>query len=181
MIAQVGHVARLVWAERRPYLTGAIFVAFSLGTALAYPQVIRLIIDDAIGGGKAERLNQLSLWMVGILLVEAVATGARDYYFGLGAERVGLRLRRLVFETLLRQDIQFFDQRDIGEITTRLWADVPPLEYVLGEEFADSLRFAVFSVLGTGLALLHVGSADAAHAAGRSTDCRSPRRCWAAA
>ena len=57
VIAQVGHVARLVWAERRPYLTGAIFVAFSLGTALAYPQVIRLIIDDAIGGGKAERLN----------------------------------------------------------------------------------------------------------------------------
>jgi ATP-binding cassette subfamily B protein len=151
VIAQVGHVARLVWAERRPYLTGAIFVAFSLGTALAYPQVIRLIIDDAIGGGHADRLNQLSLWMVGILLVEAVATGARDYFFDLGAERVGVRLRRMVFETLLRQDIQFFDQRDIGEITTRLWADVPPLEYVLGEEFADSLRFAVFSVLGTGL------------------------------
>jgi ABC-type multidrug transport system fused ATPase/permease subunit len=150
-MAQVGDVARLVWAERRPYLIGAIFVAFSLGTALAYPQVIRLIIDDAIGGGQAERLNQLTLWMVVILLVEAVATGARDYYFGLGAERVGVRLRRMVFETLLRQDIQFFDQRDIGEITTRLWADVPPLEYVLGEEFADSLRFAVFSVLGTGL------------------------------
>jgi ABC-type multidrug transport system fused ATPase/permease subunit len=151
VMAQVGHVARLVWAERRPYLKGAVFVAFSLGTALAYPQVIRLIIDDAIGGGRAERLNQLALWMLVILLVEAVATGARDYYFGLGAERVGVRLRRLVFETLLRQDIQFFDQRDIGEITTRLWADVSPLEYVLGEEFADSLRFAVFSVLGTGL------------------------------
>jgi ABC-type multidrug transport system fused ATPase/permease subunit len=148
---QVGHVARLVWAERRAYLTGAIFVAVSIGTALAYPQVIRLIIDDGILGGGTHRLNQLSLWMVVILLVEAVGTGARDYYFGLGAEHVGVRVRRMVFETLLRQDIQFFDQRDIGEITTRLWADVPPLEYVLGEEFADSLRFAVFSVLGTGL------------------------------
>ena len=124
---------------------------FSLGTALVYPQVIRLIIDEAIEGGQAQRLNQLSLWMVVILLVEAVATGARDYYFGLGAERVGVRLRRLVFDTLLRQDIEFFDTRDIGEITTRLWADVPPLEYVLGEEFADSLRFAVFGVCGTGL------------------------------
>ena len=113
--------------------------------------MIRLIIDDAIQGGQAQRLNQLSLWMVVILLVEAASTGARDYCFGLGAERVGVRLRRLVFDTLLRQDIQFFDRRDIGEITTRLWADVPPLEYVLGEEFADSLRFAVFSVCGTGL------------------------------
>jgi ABC-type multidrug transport system fused ATPase/permease subunit len=151
MMAQVGHVARLVWAERRVYLPGTIFVLVSLGTALAYPQVIRLIIDEAIEGGQLQRLNQLSLWMVVILLVEAGATGARDYYFGLGAERVGVRLRRLVFDTLLHQDIEFFDTRDIGEITTRLWADVPPLEHVLGEEFADSLRFAVFGVCGTGL------------------------------
>ena len=150
-MAQVRHVARLVWAERRPYLLGGIFVTISIFTALAYPQVIRLIIDDAILGGRVQRLNQLSLFMVVILLVESVATGARDYYFGLGAERVGVRLRRMVFRTLLRQEIQFFDSRDIGEVTTRLWADISPLEYVLGEEFADSLRFAVFSVFGTGL------------------------------
>ena len=151
LLAQLARVARLVWAEHRTYLTGAVFVVVSIGTALAYPQVIRLIIDEGIIGGQAQRLNQLSLWMVVILLVEATATGARDYFFGLGAERVGVRLRRLVFGTLLRQDIQFFDRRDVGEITTRLSADVPPLEYVLGEEFADSLRFTVFSVLGTAL------------------------------
>jgi ATP-binding cassette subfamily B protein len=144
-------VLRLVWAERRAYLPGLLFVAVGIGTALFYPQVIRLIIDEGIQGGQVQRLNQLSLWMVAILIVEAIATGARDYYFGLGAERVSVRLRRMVFETLLAQDIQFFDSRDIGEITTRLWADVPPLEYVLGEELADSLKFAVFSVCGTGL------------------------------
>jgi ATP-binding cassette subfamily B protein len=151
VISQVGRVARLVWAERRTYLPGTIFVVVSIATALAYPQVIRLIIDEGILGGQTQRLNQLSLWMIVIVLIEAVATGARDYFFGLGAERVGVRLRRSVFETLLRQDIQFFDSRDVGEITTRLSADVPPLEYVLGEEFADSLRFTVFSVTGTAL------------------------------
>ena len=151
VMAQVRLMSRLVWAERRVYLPGTIFVVVSLGTALIYPQVIRLIIDQAIEGGQAQRLNQLSLWMMLILIVEAVATGARDYYFGLGAERVGVRLRRLVFDTLLGQDIEFFDTREVGEIITRLWADVPPLEYVLGEEFADSLRFAVFGVCGTAL------------------------------
>ena len=169
IMAQVARVARLVWAERRTYLTGAIFVVVSIGTALAYPQVIRLIIDEGIIGGEAQRLNQLSLWMVVILLVEAAATAARDYFFGLGAERVGVRLRRLVFGTLLRQDIQFFDRRDVGEITTRLSADVPPLEYMLGEEFADSLRFTVFSVLGTALLFYTSRSADAPHAAGGAT------------
>src|SRR5213075_527246 len=94
---------------------------------------------------------QLMLIMAGILLVEAAATTGRDYCFGLGAERVGVRLRTLVFHTLLRQDIQFFDSRDTGEITTRLWADVPPLEHALGEELAETLKNAVLVVGGMAL------------------------------
>jgi ATP-binding cassette subfamily B protein len=127
-------------------------VLFSTLTALVYPYVVRLILDDAIAAGHIERLNQLSLIMAAILIVEAAATTGRDYCFGLGAERVGLRLRTLVFHTLLRQDIQFFDSRDVGEITTRLWADVPPLEHTLGEELAEALKNVVV-VIG-GLVLL---------------------------
>src|SRR5213078_1930761 len=149
--AQLARIAGLLWAERRPYLIGSLFVATSIVTALAYPYVIRLIIDEAIQRGQLQRLNQLSLVMVGIVLVEALSTCGRDYCFGLGAERVGLRLRRLVFESLLLQDIQFFDSRDTGEITTRLWTDVPPLEYVLGEELADTLLAVPPIMLATGL------------------------------
>jgi ABC-type multidrug transport system fused ATPase/permease subunit len=149
MMAQLDRVARLVWAERGPYFAGSAFVILSSMTALAYPYVIRLIIDDAIVGGQIQRLNQLTLVMVVILLVEAASTWGRDYYFGWGAERVGARVRRVVFRRLLEQDIQFFDRRDTGEITTRLWADVPPLEHALGEELADTVKNIVFSVSGT--------------------------------
>jgi len=107
--AQVRRVGHLVWTERRPYLTGSIFVALSTLTSLAYPYVVRLIIDDAIGGGQIQRLNQLCLIMVGILLLEAGATWGRDYFFAWGAERVGVSVRRLVFETLLRQDIEWVE------------------------------------------------------------------------
>jgi ABC-type multidrug transport system fused ATPase/permease subunit len=148
---QLARVWRFVWAEKRAYLRGSLFVALSIGTALAYPYVIRLIIDDAIQGGQLERLNQLSLTMVVILLVEALSTCGREYYFGLGAGRVGVRIRRALFHTLLRQDIAFFDSRDTAAITTRLWSDVPPLENALGEELAETLRAGIFSVCGTGL------------------------------
>lgn len=151
LMAQLDRVGRLVWAERRPYFAGSVFVAVSTVTALAYPYVIRLIIDDAIGGGHIQRLNQLTFVMVVILLVEAVSTCGRDYCFGWGAERVGARMRGLVFRALIEQDIQFFDRRDTGEITTRLWADVPPLEHALGEELADTLKNIVFSAFGTAL------------------------------
>jgi ATP-binding cassette subfamily B protein len=148
---QARRIAALVWSERRLYLTGVIFVALSIGTGLAYPQVIRLIIDDGVQAGRTARLNQLAILLVGILLVESAATFARDYCFNFGAERVAARLRRMVFETLLRQDVHFFDRRETGEITTRLWADVPALQFVLGEELADAIRFSVFAVCGTGL------------------------------
>ncbi|HYM25067.1 MAG TPA: ABC transporter transmembrane domain-containing protein, partial [Vicinamibacterales bacterium] len=142
-----------MYAERRAYLPGLIFVACSVFTSLAYPYVVRLIIDDGIRGGQVQELNRLSLIMVGILLGEAGATWGRDYFFGLGAERIGIRLRRMCFDALLDQDVEFFDSRDTGEITTRLWSDVPPLEWILGEEFADTIKNAVFSVFGTGLLL----------------------------
>src|SRR5207248_4571647 len=60
-------------------------------------------------------------------------------------------IRRAAFRTLLVQDIEFFDRRDAGAITTRLWSDVPALQFILGEEFADALRFAVIAAAGTGL------------------------------
>jgi len=151
LTAQVRRIASLVWTERRLYLIGAVFVALSIGTGLAYPQVIRLIIDDGVQAGRTARLNQLAIALVVILLVESVATFVRDYCFNLGAERVAARLRRLVFETLLRQDVHFFDKRETGEITTRLWADVPVLQFVLGEDLADAMRFSVFAITGTGL------------------------------
>ena len=150
-LSQLRRIGGLMWAERRPYLTGSVFVAISICTSLAYPYVIRLIIDDAITGGQLQRLNDLSLTMVGILLLEALSICGRDYFFGLGAERVGARIRRLVFRALLAQDLAFFDSRDTGAITTRLAADVPPLESVLGEELSETLRAAVFSVCGAGL------------------------------
>jgi ABC-type multidrug transport system fused ATPase/permease subunit len=148
---QVGRVLALVWAERRLYLPGCMFILFSIGTGLTYPLVIRWIIDDGIQGGRVDRLNQLALILLAILLGEALSTFARDYCFNLGAERVAARLRRDTIRTLLVQDIEFFDRRDAGELTTRLWADVPPLQFVLGEEFADALRFSVIAIAGTGL------------------------------
>jgi len=148
---QIRRVFALVWAERRLYVPGCMFVAFSIATGLSYPLVVRWIIDDGIQGGRIDRLNQLALLLLVVLVGEALSTYARDYCFNLAAERVAARLRRAAVNTLLVQDIEFFDRRDAGELTARLAGDVPPLQFVLGEEFADALRFAAIAVAGTGL------------------------------
>ena len=148
---QIRRVLALVWAERRLYLPGGVFIAFSIATGLSYPLVIRWIIDEGIQGRQLDRLNALALLLAAILIGEALSTFARDYCFNLGAERVAARLRRAAIRTLLVQDIAFFDRQDAGALTARLSGDVPPLQFVLGEEFADALRFAAIAVAGTAM------------------------------
>jgi ATP-binding cassette subfamily B protein len=142
----------LVRAERNAYAKGFAFVAIGLVTGLTFPQVVRVILDEAIAGGRLGALDTLALVLLGILVLEGVATCCRDYYFNLGAERAVATLRRSVFEHLLAQDVTFFDSRNTGEIATRLSGDAAALQWVLGEELADALRFTVF--VGAGIALL---------------------------
>jgi ABC-type multidrug transport system fused ATPase/permease subunit len=149
--SQLRRVGQLLLAERRLYGIGAVFVTLSIGTGLAYPQLVRLIIDDGLPRGDVSELNRLALLLVGVLIVEAIATFVRDYCFELAAERAASGLRQQVFDTLLRQDIEFFDRHDTGELTTRLWADIPILQSALGEALADAVRFSFIVLFGIGL------------------------------
>src|SRR2546427_7707572 len=75
----------MVWAllrgQWRTYAIGTIFVAVGIAAALAYPQIIRLMIDQGILGGHLDRINGLGLLMAALLASEAVATLLRNYLF----------------------------------------------------------------------------------------------------
>ena len=141
----------LVRAQRGTYGPGLIFVVISMITALGYPYAIRLTIDEGIGGGRPERITSIALVMLGLLLAEGLGTIGRDYLFGVGAERLCADLRHRTFEHLLRQDISFFDSRTTGELSARLWTDIPNLQRLLGDELSDGLRFGLWAIGGTAL------------------------------
>jgi len=143
----------MVWtllrSQRRTYAIGTIFVAIGIVAALAYPQIIRLMIDEGILGGHLDRINGLGLLMAALLASEAVATLLRNYLFNLAAERMAADLQQRAFEHLLTEDIAFFDSRTTGELTSRLAAAVPSLQRVFGDELADALRNVLWGVGGT--------------------------------
>ena len=149
--AQLRALLQFVRSERRIYLIGLIFVVIGIFTALAYPQAIRLIIDDGVQHRNLHRINQLGLIMLVLLISEGVATCLRDYWFNVGAERVVARVRQAAFDALLRQDVAFFDAQDAGAITTQLGSAIAGLQRMLGEELADAMRVGLWAVAGTGL------------------------------
>jgi ABC-type multidrug transport system fused ATPase/permease subunit len=146
---QLRALSALVLEQRWLYGIGTAFMAIGLVTALSYPVVVKRLIDEGVLAGHADRVNQLALVLLALLLAESVATVVRDYYFNLAAERLGARLRQRVFDQLLRQEIGFFDGRNVGELTTRLWDDVAVINTVVGDRLGSAVRFALVGVVGT--------------------------------
>jgi ABC-type multidrug transport system fused ATPase/permease subunit len=149
MRTQLRALAVLLWDQRRLYAVGSIFVAIGLVAALSYPILVKRLIDEGVLAGQMSRVNDLALLLLVLLAAEGVATVVRDYYFNLAAERLMVRVRQRVFDHLLRQEIGFFDNRSVGELTTRLWDDVTVLGRVVGEPLGASVRFALVGVIGT--------------------------------
>ena len=139
----------LILEQRSLYAIGSTFVAIGLAAALSYPLLIKRLIDDGVLAGNMARVNELALLLLVLLAAEGVATVIRDYYFNLAAERLTARLRQRVFDHLLRQEIAFFDSRNVGELTARLWDDVTVVGRVIGEPFGAAVRFALIGVIGT--------------------------------
>lgn len=146
---QLRALLALVWAERVFYGIGSVFVLIGIGAGLSYPYFVQQLIDRGVMSGSIERVNRLGLILFFLLLAEGGSTTLRDYFFNVAAERVTARLRQQVFDHLLRQEVAFFDRQRSGELTARLWSDVPAIGRVVGDEAADAFRFLLFGVCGT--------------------------------
>ena len=148
---QLRALIALVLEQRAAYAAGSVFVAVGLASALAFPVFVKQLIDDGVMGGQARRIDELAIVLLVLLVAEGVATVVRDYYFNLAAERVTARLRQAAFDHLLRQEIAYFDGHRTGELTARLWGDVPAIHRIVGDRLGDGVRFALLAVFGTAL------------------------------
>jgi ATP-binding cassette subfamily B protein len=146
---QLRRLFALVREQRSVYAIGGVFVASGVACTLSFPLVVKRLIDEGVVGARAQRVNELTLVLLLLLVAECIATIARDYHFNLAAERVTTRLRQQVFDHLLRQEIAFFDSRSSGELTTRLGADVPMLNGLLGNALGEGIRCALVGAFGS--------------------------------
>lgn len=151
MRSQLRALIALLRDQRSLYAVGSVFVVIGLVAALSYPILVKRLIDEGVLVGRMPRVNELATLLLVLLVAEGVATVVRDYYFNLAAERVTARLRQRAFDHLLRQEIGFFDSRNVGELTTRLSDDVTIIGRVVGEPLGAAVRFALVGVLGMAL------------------------------
>src|SRR5690606_9986105 len=155
LIPSPRRLARL-WPRVRPYRRGLILAGIALvlssALGLAFPQVVRVLLDAAFEEGNRTLLDRIALGLVALFSVQALLNYAQAYLLAATGERAVAGLRRELFSRLLEMPPGFFAERRTGELTSRLTTDIGLLQGVLSHQIAEFARQLL--TLAGGVALL---------------------------
>ena len=142
----------------KPYRVGlgfaALFLLLAAGTTLAFPWVLRQLIDQGLStGAPADQLSGNFLQLFGVAAALAVFSAGRFYMVSWLGERITADLRNAVYGHVLKQSPAFFETTQSGEVLSRLTNDTTLVQTVVGSSFSMGLRNLV---MGTGALIMLV-------------------------
>ncbi len=109
-----------------------VFLALTTGTMVAIPKMFGIIINTA-------ELKYVLLTF-GVLVLQAVFSYCRVVLFVNVTEKGLAGLRQATYARLVRLHMDFFSQRRIGELTSRISSDVSMLQDTFTTTLAEFLR-----------------------------------------
>jgi subfamily B ATP-binding cassette protein MsbA len=120
----------------------------SVAIALAFPQIVRRLLDAAFISGNSDRLNRIALGLLGLFAVQALLNYTQVYLLTMTSERIIAELRRDLFAHLVRLSPGFFTEQRTGELTSRLSTDTALLQTVLSYNLSEFARQSLFLIGG---------------------------------
>jgi ABC-type multidrug transport system fused ATPase/permease subunit len=149
------HVARLL-SYLKPYrgkfIAALFFLFLSSLVGLAFPSFIGALIDTAQGkhtnGYLPDSIQGILVLAFIILALQAVVSFFRILWFVNVAERSLADIRRDTYFKLITLPMNFFSNRRVGELNSRISADLSQVQDTLTTTIAEMLRQAVLLVGG---------------------------------
>jgi len=140
----------------RPYRTkfvlGMIFLIFSSLTMLTFPALLGAMIDAAQGRQTYTWLPADVLYIGGIsmaiLFFQSIISFGRIKLFVEIAEKALANIRKDTYHRLITLPIEFFANRRVGELNSRLSADLAQIQDTLTSTIAEILRQTISLVFG---------------------------------
>lgn len=104
-------------------------------------------ITDSIGG--------LAKWFLLLACIAFVTSLIQVRLQLIVAQRIGARLRRKFFESLMSQDYTWIDQNDGGELTARVAGDVNLVQAGIGDKLTSAWQFISMFFIGIIIAFVY--------------------------
>lgn len=136
----------------RPYRVqialASVALLVSAGITLAFPLVVRYLLDAAFVRASAPALNRIAVILVGLFAAQGLLNFGQVWVLTAAAERIIAKLRDDLFAHLVRLSPGFFTERRSGELTSRLATDVTLLQSVMTYQATELSRQVLFLVGG---------------------------------
>ncbi len=144
-------ILRFLKPYRPAFTVGIVFLLLSSFTTMAFPWLMGKLIDSAKYTSEIAWMNDtntMALILAGVLLVQSVFSFFRVYLFATASERAMADVRTTFFDKLLTLNLEFYEQRRVGELTSRSTNDVDQLQDMLSATLPEFVRQIVTIVFG---------------------------------
>lgn len=118
----------------------------SVGIGLAFPLVVRELLDAAFLAEDSAVLNRIAIGLFLLFAVLAVINFSQSYLTASVSEKVVADLRRDIFGALVYQPPGFFANRRVGELSSRLASDSGLIQGVLRFGVPEIIRQVTFLI-----------------------------------
>ncbi len=158
-----GRFLTYLWPYRGKFAAAQVCLLLSTLAGLGFPYFTGRFIDSALrgagsaavdGAGPASGLdmNAIAPLLILLLAVQTSCSFLQSYWLSEVGERSLADLRRDTYAHLIRMPMAFFNERRVGELSSRLAADLTMIQRTLTGTIPGLLRLAV--LLGGGLFLI---------------------------
>jgi ATP-binding cassette subfamily B protein len=155
-LRDAGRLARYLWPYRFKFGAALLFLMLSSLLGLAFPYVTGSLVDGALthkaGPVPWDRnINLITLALLGVLAGQAALSFLQSLWLTEVGERSLADLRRDTYARLVRLPMAFHTKRRVGELSSRIAADLSQIQGTLIGSFPDFLRQVATLVGGVAL------------------------------
>lgn len=135
------------------FIIGLICLMLSSVMLMAFPFFAGKLLDVASGKEVPyfNSINTIALVLLGILVVQSIFSFTRVYTFAIVSEKSLADVRNTVYKKIIWLPITFFDNRRVGELTSRITSDVAILQDTFTTTFAELIRQVLTLTIGIGV------------------------------
>lgn len=143
---------------RGKFFIGMIFLLLSSITGLAFPALIKVMVDVAQGNepgyGLPGTVNQIGYVAFAILFLQSFVSFFRIRLFVEVAEKSLADIRRDTYFRMITLPMNFFANRRVGELNSRISADLSQIQDTITTTLAEMIRQIILLIGGITLLIV---------------------------